>query len=61
MRMDLTTVPTGPGVYCMFDLDDAPAYAGQIGNLRSRLRQHFIRQDSSVSSYGRFDPRVFHT
>lgn len=55
--MDLTTVPTGPGVYCMFDLADAPAYAGQTGNLRSRLRQHFIRQDSSVSSYGRLDPR----
>lgn len=40
----------------MFDLDDAPAYAGQTSNLRSRLRQHLIRQDSSVSSYGRLDP-----
>jgi hypothetical protein len=25
-------------------------------NLRSRLRQHLIRQDSSVASYGRLDP-----
>lgn len=55
--MDLTSVPTESGVYCMFDLDDEPAYAGQTGNLRSRLRQHLIRQDSSVSSYGRLDPR----
>lgn len=54
--MDLTTVPTEEGVYCMLDLDDTPAYAGQTSNIRSRLRQHFIRQDSSVSSYGRLDP-----
>lgn len=40
----------------MFDLDDMPTYAGQTSNLRSRLRQHFIRQDSSVASYGRLDP-----
>jgi hypothetical protein len=44
-----------PGVYCMFDLDGEPAYAGQTGNLRSRLKQHFVRQDSSVVSYGRLD------
>lgn len=54
--MDLTRIPTEEGVYCMFDLDDTPAYAGQTSNLRSRLRQHLIRQDSSVSSYGRLDP-----
>jgi len=54
--MDLTTIPTDSGVYCMFDLDDTPTYAGQTSNLRSRLRQHFVRQDSSVSSYGRLDP-----
>jgi len=54
--MDLTPVPTDPGVYCMFDLDDTPTYAGQTGDLRSRLKQHFVRQDSSVSSYGRLDP-----
>lgn len=54
--MDLSSIPTEAGVYCMFDLDDTPAYAGQTSNLRSRLRQHFVRQDSSVSSYGRLDP-----
>lgn len=40
----------------MFDLDNTPTYAGQTTNLRSRLRQHFVRQDSSVASYGRLDP-----
>ncbi|WP_159077155.1 GIY-YIG nuclease family protein [Halococcoides cellulosivorans] len=39
----------------MFDLDGEPAYAGRSSKLRSRLRQHFIRQDSSVVSYGRLD------
>ncbi|NUC74765.1 GIY-YIG nuclease family protein [Haloterrigena sp. SYSU A558-1] len=53
---NLKSVPTGtPGVYCMFDLDGKAAYAGQTSKLRSRLRQHFIRQDSSVVSYGRLD------
>jgi len=53
--MDLSSIPTDPGVYCMFDLDDSPSYAGKSSNLRSRLRQHLIRQDSSVASYGRLD------
>ncbi|KTG11403.1 hypothetical protein AUR64_03880 [Haloprofundus marisrubri] len=39
----------------MFDLDDRPAYVGRSSNLYSRLRQHFVRQDSSVVSYGRLD------
>ncbi len=53
---NLKSVPAGTaGVYCMFDLDGKPAYAGQTCNLRNRLRQHFIRQDSSVVSYGRLD------
>jgi excinuclease UvrABC nuclease subunit len=56
LNQALKSVPTGEsGVYCMFDLDGEPAYAGQTSNLRSRLRQHFIRQDSSVVSYGRLD------
>lgn len=53
---DLVDVPTSAGVYCLFDLDGVPAYAGRTGSsLRSRLRQHFVRQDSSVVSYGRLD------
>ncbi|WP_410320857.1 GIY-YIG nuclease family protein [Natronomonas sp.] len=42
-------------MYCMYDLDGKPAYAGKTSGLRGRLRQHFIRQDSSVVSYGRLD------
>jgi len=54
--MDLSSIPSEAGVYCMFDLDETPAYAGKTSDLRGRLRQHFVRQDSSVSSYGRLDP-----
>ena len=51
----LKKVPTQSGIYCLFDLDGAPAYGGRSSNLRSRLSQHFVRQDSSVVSYGRLD------
>lgn len=52
----IKTVPTNTqGVYCMFDLDQEAAYAGQATDLRKRLGQHFIRQNSSVVSYGRLD------
>lgn len=44
-----------PGVYCLFDLDGHAAYGGKSGDLRRRMREHFIRQDSSVVSYGRLD------
>lgn len=53
---ELKSIPTKTsGVYCMYDLDNQPTYAGQTSKLRTRLRQHFIRQDSSVVSYGRLD------
>jgi excinuclease UvrABC nuclease subunit len=54
---ELKTVPSGEcGVYCLYDLDDEPAYTGKTdSSLRRRLREHFIRQDSSVVSYGRLD------
>lgn len=52
----ITSVPTNTaGVYCLFDLDGTAAYAGKSSDLRTRLRQHFIRQDSSAASYGRLD------
>lgn len=52
----LRTIPAQTaGVYCMYDLDGEPAYAGKSSDMRSRMRQHFIRQDSSVVSYGRLD------
>lgn len=52
----LRDVPTNTsGVYCFYDLDDTAAYAGLSSDVRGRLRQHLIRQDSSVVSYGRLD------
>ena len=44
-----------PGVYLLFDLDDRPLYVGKSGTLRSRLEQHFIRQDSSATADGLLD------
>lgn len=56
IRESLRSVPVDvPGVYRMIDLDGVPAYAGETSDLRGRLRQHFVRQDSSVVSYGRLD------
>ena len=53
----VTDIPTDPGVYRFIDLDGETAYVGQSGtSVRARLRQHFIRQDSSVASQGRLDP-----
>jgi hypothetical protein len=44
-----------PGVYVLFDLDKQALYAGQSKTLRSRLEQHFIRQDSSATADGLLD------
>jgi len=58
LREKIRQIPTDtPGVYCLYDLDDTATYVGQSSDIRSRLRQHFIRQDSSVVSYGRLDLR----
>ena len=53
----IVDIPTDAGVYRFVDLDGDVAYVGQSGtSLRGRLRQHFIRQDSSVAAQGRLDP-----
>jgi hypothetical protein len=44
-----------PGVYLLLDLDEQPLYAGKSGSLRSRLMQHFVRQDSSATADGLLD------
>lgn len=44
-----------PGVYLLIDLDDRPLYFGKSTTLRSRLEQHFIRQDSSATADGLLD------
>lgn len=57
MTLRMSDIPSQPGVYRIIDLDGETAYVGQTGSsIRSRLRQHFVRQDSSVVSYGRLDP-----
>lgn len=43
------------GVYLLLDLDERPLYAGKSGSLRSRLLQHFVRQDSSATADGILD------
>jgi len=51
----LSEVRQTPGVYLLVDLDGEAAYVGQSGKLRTRLIQHFVRQDSSVTSDGLLD------
>lgn len=43
------------GVYLLLDLDERPLYVGKSGTLRSRLEQHFVRQDSSATADGLLD------
>ena|SRR5436190_10324889 len=49
----ISDVPAQPAVYAIFG-GDAPrtwvAYVGLAGNLRTRLTQHFVRRDSSVTT-----------
>ena len=49
------TIRNVPGVYVLFDLDEQPLYVGKSTTLRSRLEQHFIRQDSSATADGLLD------
>jgi hypothetical protein len=45
-----------PGAYLLLDLDERPLYVGSSKNVRNRLVQHFIRQDSSAAADGVLDP-----
>ena len=57
LKEKIKKIPNEPGVYCFFDLEENPAYAGKTGrSIRGRIREHLIRQDSSAASYGKFDP-----
>jgi hypothetical protein len=50
-------VPSENGVYRIHDLDGKSVYVGQAlsRGLRSRLREHFTQQNSSVVTQGRID------
>lgn len=44
-----------PGVYLLIGLDEEPLYAGKSKKLRTRLEQHFLRQNSSATADGLLD------
>src|SRR5262245_37892890 len=48
----LKDVPSVPAVYAMYGSkqDGRPAYVGVAGKLKSRLRQHLVLRDSSVTT-----------
>ena len=46
----LKSIPTDPGIYAMYDHTKKVAYVGSGRNLRQRIRNHIIRQDSSVTT-----------
>lgn len=43
------------GVYLLTDLDGHVLYAGRSRTVRTRLLQHFVRQDSSATADGLLD------
>jgi hypothetical protein len=46
----LSSIPTSPGVYAMYDKRGDVAYVGATKNLRTRIDQHIYRRDSSVTT-----------
>ena len=45
---DITLIPNTPGIYAMYYSEKGVAYVGQSANLRTRIRQHLIKRESSV-------------
>lgn len=54
--VDLGKVDERPGVHLFLDVDGEALYAGQTTQMRSRLEQHLVRQDSSATADGLLDP-----
>jgi hypothetical protein len=50
-----TDVRNIPGIYLLLDIDMNPLYAGKSKHLRTRIEQHFVRQDSSATADGLLD------
>lgn len=48
----IAQLPTGPAVYALCGGRGKPsvAYVGAAGNLRTRIEQHLIRRDSSITT-----------
>lgn len=50
---DLSRVPREPGMYCLLGREGRGTYDAYVGisnNIRSRLEQHLVRRDSSIST-----------
>jgi hypothetical protein len=41
--------PDSPGIYCLYENKDV-IYVGLSGKLKGRLKEHFIRRDSSITT-----------
>ncbi|MFB6200136.1 MAG: GIY-YIG nuclease family protein [Candidatus Nanohaloarchaea archaeon] len=56
LKEDINDLDNSSGVYCIYDVDEKPAYVGKTTNgIKNRLRQHFISQTSSLIGHGRLD------
>lgn len=47
----ITALPTGIGVYTMYDKYDAPLYVGKSIHIRQRVTEHFMRDHDNVGEF----------
>ncbi len=47
----ITALPTGPGVYIMYDQTDSPLYVGKSIHIRRRVTEHFMRDHDNVGEF----------
>jgi DNA polymerase-3 subunit epsilon len=47
----IAALPTGTGVYIMYDASDAPLYVGKSIHIRQRVREHFMRDHDNVGEF----------
>jgi hypothetical protein len=50
LQTENSTIPQAPALYLLEDFNGNAAYVGMSGQLRSRIDQHFVRRDSSVTT-----------
>ncbi|MFX0095836.1 MAG: GIY-YIG nuclease family protein [Candidatus Hodarchaeota archaeon] len=56
-REKIMSVPNDPGIYIFYDFDNRVLYLGRSGRLKDRLKEHFIRLNSSIVAEKNLDPR----
>ena len=47
----IATLPTGPGVYIMYDETGAPLYIGKSIHIRQRVMEHFMRDHNNSQEF----------